>query len=322
MVVWAVLLRISHSRSGKVGQTGNGTSGQTLEARVKVPLRSSSKTDINVARLSMWTFMPSLQTASLIQFDPTDLRPQPLTADTASDSASQQDCPGQYLDMYQTTMDRIWGWMSYPKVESFRVRIKLNSEEAIWRFIRSRQVLHLRKQQIIDIGRQAEQDGQLENALDVVDLEILISIIALRAYGVGERKDLGEAVLTFEELLSQAKDLLDRTQQAIHSHRGIPPGFHQRAKSLASKLQESTKLLLRMREAIREEARTVAVTGAKVDSEDLPWHSWMARLWGTMRRRNSPSGERVASEEHHEREHLFTGNGWANRRRCACLDYR
>lgn len=205
---------------------------------------------------------------------------------------------------------------SPPKVEpSFRVRIKLNSDEAIRRFDKIRQRgLQLSKAEIIETCRVLERDGKLENALFMIDIELLTSIQALHDQKIGEREFLGEAVMEFEKLLLPIRGLLCETRLAMQARQEIPKGLHLRAHVLAVQLHERSRALFRMRQTMRNEAAQARAAHTKAEEKGV-W-KWMGRIWFLGRTRKV----RVV-QEHHEREHLFTGIAWRRGEGCRCLDY-
>lgn len=192
---------------------------------------------------------------------------------------------------------------------------KLNSKEAGRRFSRIRKDFVPLKKRLIELCHQEGVDGMLQDDLSATEREILVSIQVLDEHRVGEREFLGTAVLTLEGILSKTKDLLLRVDLAQQTGQRLPHGFQLRVQGFVAELREGCMLLARMRCTVEEESRpAVAADGAG----GAGWTSWTfwRRLFG------KSNNTRVVAEEHHEREHLFTGLGWRYREECRCLDYR
>ncbi|EXJ81850.1 hypothetical protein A1O1_07915 [Capronia coronata CBS 617.96] len=208
-------------------------------------------------------------------------------------------------------MGWIRDWIKVSSQESFRVKTKLNSEEAGRRFKKIQQNFTPSKERIMEVCKE-EMDTRLEGVCSATEMEISLSVQLLNEHYVGEREYLGSAVLTFEGIVSKTKDLLLRVELARQTGQRLPYGFGLRAQGLADQLRYGCRLLIDMRRRVEQESR-MAVEG----TENERWTGWTgwARLWG--RGTRSP-----AMEEHHEREHLFTGLGWRKRQGCRCLDYR
>ena len=222
--------------------------------------------------------------------------------------------PRDCVHVYNSTMEWIYRWITPHKAPSFRIRTKLNSEEATRRLIKIRQGLELPKQQVIDLCRVVERDGKLEEQLGAMDRELDLTVDMLEGCYVGEREYLGNAVLVLEELLCKIKNLLLQVALAAYSGQGIPDGCALRARGLADQLKKLRKVLIKVREAVREEfcSHVATVTAGS---------TWLAKIWGPKRISKSAIGDGICVEEHWEREHLFTGIAWRHRQRCTCLDY-
>ncbi|EXJ70819.1 uncharacterized protein A1O5_05809 [Cladophialophora psammophila CBS 110553] len=223
---------------------------------------------------------------------------------------------------------RRWLWPSTPKKASqtFRVHTKLNSEEALRRFLKIRDSLQMTKQEIVDICRMLEEDGQLQAALFKADTELLVTILAVRTYKVGEREYIGTAVLALEDLMSRTRTLFLKAHPAVRSYRGSTPSeLHFLARTLAQEIHQSIKCLASMREQVRNEVYPDDAASVEVQTN---WRAWICQLYGggsnSGRGMKAESGNSVQrAKEHHEREHLFTRNGWEhNGGRCRCLDYQ
>ncbi|KIW25951.1 uncharacterized protein PV07_09085 [Cladophialophora immunda] len=227
--------------------------------------------------------------------------------------------------MYERFL-RGWFWPSTPKIAtpSFRIRTKLNSDEAVRRLHKIRTSLQMTKQEIVDICRTVEQDGQLQGALFKADTELLVTILAVRTYHVGEREYIGAAVLTFERLMARTRALFLKAHPAVRTYRGSTPSeLHFLARMLAEEIHKSMAILTSVREKVRNEVYPDVAATVEVQ---ISWRKWVCLLHGRRlhgRGRRAEGGNSVRRvQEHHEREHLFTGNGMAhNGGRCRCLDY-
>ena len=222
-----------------------------------------------------------------------------------------------FMNTFTTTMEWIWGWIRRSPERSFRVRIKLNAKEAIYRFIKIRGGLGLPNKHITQLCRMVEKDGQLEGQLRVTAREISSTIRTLEKNRVGEREYLGHAVLEFERLLSEIKSLLWQVDMATKNQQNIPSGFYLRAAGLANQLRGERKLLSRLRVVLRTENGIPQAAATKCA---VPM--WMEKIWVFARISKFMNSGKVSVEEHHQRKHLFTGDKWRQSSRCNCLDYR
>lgn len=198
--------------------------------------------------------------------------------------------------------------------ETFAVRIRLNGNEAIRRLGGIRRGLHFPRSRIIKLCRMLEKDGKLEQQLQQTNVQIHGSVQILKECNVGEREDLGTAVLVLEHLVAKTQDLLQGVQQAAQSGYGIPSGFYLRADSLVHDFERELKFLTKVRKAIQTESGSQL---AKVSHYRRGFFAWVRRLflW--------PEPVVVQQRvEHHQREHIFSGYTWEVERRCKCLDYR
>ncbi|KIX97367.1 uncharacterized protein Z520_06819 [Fonsecaea multimorphosa CBS 102226] len=219
----------------------------------------------------------------------------------------------------------LWPLTSKRATPSFRIRTKLNSDEALRRLHKVRASLQMSKEEIVDICQMVEREGKLQRALFEADTELLVTILAVRTYHVGEREYIGTAVLTFESLMARTRALFLKAHPALRTWRGSTPSeLHFLARTLAEEIHSSLVILTSVREKIRKE--DYPDDTAKVEVQ-ISWTKWMCLPCGRSnsgRGMKADSGNSIRrSEEHHEREHLFTGNGMAvNGGRCRCLDYR
>ncbi|OAP55843.1 hypothetical protein AYL99_09995 [Fonsecaea erecta] len=231
---------------------------------------------------------------------------------------------------------RRWLWPATPKIAppAFRVRTKLNSEEAVRRLHKIRDSLQMTKEEIVDVCRMVERDGRLQGALFKTDAELLVTILAVRTYNVGEREYLGTAVLTFERLMARTRALFLKAHPAVRTYQGSTPSeLHFLASTLADELYNSMATLTNVRERVRNEV--YPDLAAKVEVQ-ISWSKWVCLLYTRRNNGREMKAERGGgcgggggngiirvAEEHHEREHLFTANGMAyNGGRCRCLDYQ
>ncbi|EXJ76889.1 hypothetical protein A1O3_10046 [Capronia epimyces CBS 606.96] len=206
-------------------------------------------------------------------------------------------------------MEWIRGWNKAPVQETFRVKTKLNSEEAVRRFNTLRQEWALPMNRMIELCREEGVDKRLEEELEATMEDLSLSKQLLSEHCVGEREYLGTAVLKSEGMLSKTKDLLLRVDLAQRTRQRLPHGFHLRVQALTTQLGEGRRLLVSMRHKVEEESHQTAAGEGAGSARGTGW----AYLSGNTK---------GVAEEHHEREHLFTGLGWRQPQRCRCLDYR
>ncbi|KAL2434003.1 hypothetical protein ABEF95_013294 [Exophiala dermatitidis] len=183
-----------------------------------------------------------------------------------------------------------------PDPSAFKVKTKLNSDEAARRSNKTRGGLIHARDRItgLCLGFEAKR---LEVELLQTEADLTSIIGLLGRHRVGEREYLGRAVLTFERILSNTTDLLLRVDLARHTGQNTPHGFSTRAEGLVEQLQKGRRLLAKMEENVAAETRGKDRSFFSGWSEDV-------------------------LQEHHDREHLFTGLGWKEPERCHCLDYR
>lgn len=198
--------------------------------------------------------------------------------------------------------------------ETFAVRIRLNGNEAIRRLGGIRRGLHFPRSRIIKLCRLLEKDGKLEQQLHQTNVQIHGSVQILKECNVGEREDLGTAVLVLEHLVAKTQDLLQEVQQAAQSGYDIPSGFYLRADSLVHDFERELKFLTKVRKAIQIEPEPQL---AKVCHRKRGLFAWVRRLFVW----TEPVVVRQRVE-HHQREHIFSGYTWEVERRCKCLNYR
>ncbi len=117
--------------------------------------------------------------------------------------------PGWFDDYYAEThprhlMDGVYlQWLraapSLPKEApstSFRIRMKLNPKEADRRLSRIRTQFLSLKEAITKRCRYLERDFRLKETLFQADEELMIAIVTLRSYKVGERHHIADTVST------------------------------------------------------------------------------------------------------------------------------
>ncbi|KAL2397853.1 hypothetical protein ABEF93_005662 [Exophiala dermatitidis] len=181
---------------------------------------------------------------------------------------------------------------------AFKIKTKLNSDEAARRFNKIRGgLIHARNRITgLCLGSEAKR-LKVELLQTEADLTSIIGLLGRHC--VGEREYLGSAVLTFERILSNTTDLLLRVDLARQTGQNTPHGFSTRAEGLVEQLREGCKLLAKMEENLN--------VGAETRGKSRSFFSgWSEDVL----------------QEHHDREHLFTGLGWKEPERCDCLDYR
>lgn len=202
-----------------------------------------------------------------------------------------------------------------PPSPSFRIRIKLTSAEATRRLRKIRTGLGLSKRRVTKICRAIKGDGTLQQQLYHAKKELSASIRLLEASHVGEREYLGSTILLFEALLRQTKQLLARVNNTMRTVEGVPSLCGVLAGDLARQIREARAILGQMRQSIREETK-LSLDVAKIERPGM----WVMR-WFRALVRGKAQG-RGRKEDHHDREHLFTGHAYLVREGCRCLDYR
>jgi hypothetical protein len=137
--------------------------------------------------------------------------------------------------------------------DTFRVRIKLDSEETVRRLRRLPKKLGFSRKYIIYLIQKVDKDGDLRNELIFAERQIVSTVELLETAEVNEREYLAEAVLDIEAVFRRLKQLLMLLDKCLEVWGHAQPGCYLRASYLIQELRSKKMCFQKLRDAFKRE---------------------------------------------------------------------